>query len=168
MVGATLWAQGFSCGVHAEPGFPPPTVLWVFVPNPRGSYAAYLVKYGSDIGMPCTEPTDAIVVDLGSGEFKRFICSIQEGKAVTLLKENKDKSSPVVYQETLAKLVEDLYVYYHRMLKEMKVTNVHVEPDESTYGDAFDKINTAILGDILKLTKSPIRVGDQDVPFAPK
>merc|ERR1711990_774106 len=40
-----------------------------------------------------------VVVDLGSGEFKRFLCQLEKGKAVELLEEKKDTDTPERYSK---------------------------------------------------------------------
>jgi hypothetical protein len=51
------------------------------------------------------ETTKIMVVDLGSGEFKRFVCQIQKGEGVELLKEHKDKTRSEGYAEALRDIV---------------------------------------------------------------
>eukprot|EP00039_Didymoeca_costata_P023614 m.7688 g.7688 ORF g.7688 m.7688 type:complete len:836 (+) comp3755_c0_seq1:97-2604(+) len=58
---------------------------------------------------PDKEVIRFVVVDLGSGEFKRFIVEVKRGRPVTLLYEFKDKKYPGVYKEEIRQ-AKDAYV----------------------------------------------------------
>ena len=49
-----------------------------------------------------------VVVDLGAGEFKRFLCKLKGGKSVEQVEEDKDKDTPEQYTKSLKKLFDDL------------------------------------------------------------
>ena len=95
------------------------------------------------------ETTKIMVVDLGSGEFKRFVCQIKDGEAVKLLEEFKDKTYPGRYKEALKKIVKVLKGKFAEESKNEKDEMVmkfpkgdDIPPDD--YKEPLDEIITSI------------------------
>ncbi len=63
-----------------------------------------------------------IIIDVGTGEFKRFICHIQHGKAVEKLSETPDKESPKDYKKNLKLLLDALVTEYEKTNEDGKKT----------------------------------------------
>lgn len=84
-----------------------------------------------------------VVVDLGSGEFKRFFCKLERGKAVEKVEEAKDTDTPKLYSAGMKKLFDDLQKYYSGELKAKKKI---VDADPALYEAALAEVVDAILG----------------------
>jgi hypothetical protein len=104
---------------------------------------------GFATSLATTESKKVMVVDLGSGEFKRFVCQIKDGEAVKLLEEFKDKTYPGRYKEALKKIVKVLKGKFAEESKNEKDEMVmkfpkgdDIPPDD--YKEPLDEIITSI------------------------
>lgn len=84
-----------------------------------------------------------VVVDLGSGEFKRFLCKLEREKAVERVEEDKDKDTPDQYKKGMQTMFCDLQQHYKDLLD--KKTKI-VEPGPEVYEEALTEVVNAILG----------------------
>lgn len=86
-----------------------------------------------------------VVVDLGTGEFKRFLCKVRRGKAIEKVEEKKDKSTAEAYSKGLEKMFDDI----KKSNEEKFNNNEAVDPDGpelDVYKDSLSKVVNAILG----------------------
>ncbi len=92
-------------------------------------WAGYAAHLASKMG-PKDEPKKIIIVDLGSGEFKRFVCRIQHGKAVEKLSETPDKETPKVYNRDLKAMLDALAKKYQK-IEEAKNNYTNEQVDDT-------------------------------------
>lgn len=102
-------------------------------------FAAYHADRLEDEGARCK----IVVVDLGSGEFRRFLCKLEREKPVERVEEEKDTDTPDQYKKGMQTMYCDLQQHYKDLLdKRRKI----VEPGPEVYEEALTEVANAILG----------------------
>jgi hypothetical protein len=83
-----------------------------------------------------------MIIDLGSGEFKRFVCEIQHGKAVKKLSETSDKEKPKCYNRDLKAMLDALANEFQKK-DEVTKKNIYEHVDDipaNTYTTLLESI----------------------------
>jgi hypothetical protein len=99
-------------------------------------WAGYAAHLASQMG-PKDEPKRIIIIDLGSGEFKRFICQIQHGKAVEMLSGTSDKVNHEIYKKNVENMLDMLVDEYRDTKK--KEESIWAAETCTTYLDSIVK-----------------------------
>ena len=104
------------------------TQLWA-------GYAAQIQEESEQKGI---DEQKIVVVDLGSGEFKRFLCTLVKGKPVKKEEDDSDKDTPKAYEAGLQDLKNVLTNYY-------KTADTSGVPSSNVYETPLDAIINAVL-----------------------
>jgi hypothetical protein len=90
------------------------------------------------------EEQKIVIVDLGSGEFKRFLCTLGKGKPIKLEKELKDLETPEQYSTGLEELKKILVQHYKADSENKHPTGPALDVYEARLDDV---INAMLSGD---------------------